>query len=373
LPARPRPPAQRSTGCVPPTPRRLPRRSREDTTRRLRPSRRGGGGRSSFAKFARRATRRSPRPSEEGSRVAARKKKRGLRPRLASRVERRKRSRSARAQPHRNHSELWGLGLVALGLFLAIVLYGGWDGGMVGGPVADALDGLFGVAAYLAPLALAAVGILMVARSQLVDFRPFRAGLLVLSIGLLITLGSAHGGFFGELLGGGLGKLLGPGAPILGVLAIVVGALLLTGASAGAIIRRSHRAVRTAATRRARPAPAATPQPKAAAGKRKKPPLDAVEAFPDVVGGAEPPPLLVQPEPLVEDPPTLFDTITSEEHSEYVLPDRGLLRRSESSGKADPEAADRVGEALLQTLEHFGIEADLVGRIAGPRVTRYEL
>jgi S-DNA-T family DNA segregation ATPase FtsK/SpoIIIE len=298
-------------------------------------------------------------------------------------VKRRKRrSRGARSQPpprsqpgrnrsERNHSELWGLGLVALGLFLAIVLYGGWDGGIVGGPVANALDALFGAAAYLAPLALAAVGVLMVARSELVDFRPFRAGLLVLALGLLITLGSAHGGFFGELLGGGLGKLLGPGAPILGVLAIVVGALLLTGASAGAIVRRSHRAVRKAATRRVRPAPTPRPQPKASAVK--KPPLDAVSAFPDVVGSGEPPPLLVKPEPLAEDPPTLFDTIASEEHSEYALPDRGLLRRSESNGKGDPEAADRVGDALLQTLEHFGIEAELVGRIAGPRVTRYEL
>jgi S-DNA-T family DNA segregation ATPase FtsK/SpoIIIE len=91
------------------------------------------------------------------------------------------------------------------------------------------------------------------------------------------------------------------------------------------------------------------------------------------VGGGEPPPLLLKPEPLAEDPPTLFDTIASEEHSEYALPDRALLRRSESNGKADPEAADRVGDALLQTLEHFGIEAELVGRIAGPRVTRYEL
>src|SRR5207253_2704975 len=35
--------------------------------------------------------------------------------------------------------------------------------------------------------------------------------------------------------------------------------------------------------------------------------------------------------------------------------------------------ADRIGEALVQTLAHFGIDANLVGRIAGPRVTRYEL
>jgi S-DNA-T family DNA segregation ATPase FtsK/SpoIIIE len=304
--------------------------------------------------------------------VATRKKKRrGLRPRMPSRV-RRRRAKRARSRAPGRYSELYGLALVALGLFLAIVVYGGWDGGLVGGRAADALDAVVGVAAYLVPLACVAVGSLMVARSELVDFRPFRAGLAVLAFGVLTTLGSAHGGYLGTAFGGGLDSLLGPGATILGVLAIVVGVLLLTGASAGAIVRRSHHAVRAAARRRPRRMPAATPQPKAAPRARKKPPLDAVHAFPDVVG-AEPPPLLVQPEPLAEDPPTLFDATELEQHDEYVLPDRSLLRRSQTSGKADPDAADRIGEALVQTLEHFGIEANLVGRIAGPRVTRYEL
>ena len=308
--------------------------------------------------------------------MAARKKKRrGLRPRLPSRVKRRKQTKPARGRPHGHHSELWGLGLVALGLFLAVVLYAGWNGGLVGGPAADSVHGLVGAAAYLVPLALVAVGGLMIARSDLVDFRPFRVGLTVFVFGLLTTLGSAHGGFFGEVFGGGLHKLLGPGAEIIGALALVIGALLLTGASAGALIRRSHHAVRRAAKRRPRPTPATAPTPKPRTKTAAKPPLDAVAAFPDVVGAPEPPPLLVQEnDHLEEDPPTLFDVKDlAEEHAEYVLPDRALLRQSQSNGTADPTAADRVGDALVQTLEHFGIDANLVGRIAGPRVTRYEL
>jgi DNA segregation ATPase FtsK/SpoIIIE, S-DNA-T family len=306
--------------------------------------------------------------------VAARKKKRGLRPRLPSRVRRRKRAKPARRRPHGHHTELWGLGLVALGLFLAVVLYGGWNGGLVGGPAADAVHGLVGVAAYLVPLALVGVGALMVARSELVDFRPFRLGLAVLAFGLLTTLGSEHGGFFGEVFGGGLRKLLGPGAAIIGALALVVGTLLLTGASIGALVRRSHQAVRRAAKRRPRPTIAATsPTSKPRTKASTKPPLDAVEAYPDVVGAPEPQPLLVQNEHLEEDPPTLFDVTDLDEHAEYVLPDRSLLRASQSNGKVDPAAADRIGDALVQTLEHFGIDATLVGRIAGPRVTRYEL
>jgi S-DNA-T family DNA segregation ATPase FtsK/SpoIIIE len=305
--------------------------------------------------------------------VAARKKKRGLRPRLPSRVKRRKSAKPSRPRPHGHHSELWGLGLVAAGLFLGIVLYGGWNGGMVGGPLSDGIHGLVGLAAYLVPLGLVCVGGLMVARSELIDFRPFRLGLVVLSFGLLVTLGTAHGGFLGYVFGGGLGALLGPGAEIVGALALVIGVLLLTGASVGALVRRSHHAVRRAAQRRPRPAPATAPTPRPKAVSTPKPPLDAVAAYPDVVGAPEPPPLLVQNEHLDEDPPTLFDATDLEEHSEYVLPDRSLLHVSQANTKADPAVADRIGEALVQTLEHFGIDANLVGRIAGPRVTRYEL
>jgi DNA segregation ATPase FtsK/SpoIIIE, S-DNA-T family len=301
----------------------------------------------------------------------ARKKKRALRPRTPSRVKKRR-----RATRGHHHPELWGLGLVAFGLFLGVVLYGGWDGGIVGQPVADGARALVGAAAYVAPLACVAVGALMVARSALVDLRPFRTGLAVLTVGLLATLGTDHGGYAGTAIGGGLGKLLGPGAPILGVLALIVGALLLSGASAGAIVRRSHRAVRSAAQRRPRRLPAIQDDEVTIEKRRARhdPPVDAVQAFPDVVSH-EPPPLLVQPvdEVLAEDPPTLFELEQQQEHGEYVLPDRDLLRRSNPATKSDPAVADRVGEALVQTLAHFGVEASLVGRIAGPRVTRYEL
>jgi DNA segregation ATPase FtsK/SpoIIIE, S-DNA-T family len=302
--------------------------------------------------------------------AATRKKKRALKPRTPSRVKRRRRGKRTRSGGHAN-PELWGLGLVAFGLFLGIVLYGGWDGGIVGERVADWTRSAVGAAAYVLPIASLAVGGLMVARSELVHVRPFRTGLVVAALGLLITLGSDHGGHGGRLLGGGLEKLLGPGATIVGVLAVVIGALLLTGASAGAIVRRSGRAVRRAAARSRPSIPTPTrPQPKAAA--KHAPPIDGTQEFPDIVGGEPPPPLLVQPEPLDEDPPTLFD-LEPDEHAEYVLPDRDVLRRSNPVAKTDASAADRVGEALLKTLANSGIEASLVGRISGPRVTRYEL
>jgi DNA segregation ATPase FtsK/SpoIIIE, S-DNA-T family len=316
-----------------------------------------------------------------------RKRKKKLRPRLPSRVKKTRTKRSARARSQ--HPELWGLGSIALGLFLGAVLYFGWNGGYVGGWLGDGLDRLVGEAKYVVPVALVVLGALVVTRSALVDVRPFRTGLAVLGCGLMITLGKDQGGYLGQLLGGAVGIALGAtGTLLLGVLLMLVGTVLLSGASLGAILRRSgrglHHAARRARSRSRhggshrdvsvterqpmRPAPALAP------------PVDAVSAFPDVVGesaapphaGAQPAPLQTEPPSLLEDPPTLFDEVTAE-HAEYRLPDAGVLRISPEHGEDSGETAARVAELLVQTLAHFGVDATVIGQISGPRVTRYEL
>jgi S-DNA-T family DNA segregation ATPase FtsK/SpoIIIE len=314
-----------------------------------------------------------------------RKRKRKLRPRVPSRVKKTRTKKGAR--PRGQHPELWGLGAVALGLYLGAVLYFGWNGGYVGGWLGDGLDRLVGDAKYAVPVALVVLGALMVTRSALVEVRPFRTGLAVLGCGLMISLGKDQGGYLGQLLGGAVGVAIGAtGSLLLGALLMLVGALLLSGASLGAILRRSgrglHVAARKARTRTAGgshrhetvtpsappPAPSLTP------------PVDAVSAFPDVVGGmavpphagAQPSPLQTEPPALLEDPPTLFDEVTSE-HAEYKLPDPGVLRISPERGDEPGETAARVAELLVQTLSHFGVDATVIGQISGPRVTRYEL
>jgi S-DNA-T family DNA segregation ATPase FtsK/SpoIIIE len=164
-----------------------------------------------------------------------------LRPKRPARV-RRKRGRRARGH---HYAELVGLGLLALGLFLVSVLVVGWNGGYAGGWAEAALRAVIGDAAPATPVALAALGGLMVARSALIDMRPFRTGLAVLVFGSLLTLGRDHGGYAGRALEALFGRLLGEtGALILGATALVAGVLLLTGASAGALLRRSGRTVR---------------------------------------------------------------------------------------------------------------------------------
>src|SRR6266508_690760 len=313
--------------------------------------------------------------------MARRRKKRALRPRMPARTRKRKRGAKTRG---RQHPELIGLGLVAFGIFMAAVLYGDWSGGYVGAWIADGFRALVGSLAYALPVAFACIGALMVARSTILDLRPFRTGLGILGIGLVLTLGSAHGGYFGRGLEGLFAKLLGHGgSKLLGGTTIAIGVLLVSGASIGALLRRSGDAVRRVGGAARRRLEWPTPPPVTAlyGGPPLEPPpaaaplVDASRDFPDVVGAAGlnppgPPPLLVERE---DDQPSLFDVSPPEGASEYRLPDRELLRRSDPAAAGNEETGARVAEQLVQTLAHFGIDATIVGQISGPRVTRYEL
>jgi DNA segregation ATPase FtsK/SpoIIIE, S-DNA-T family len=298
-------------------------------------------------------------------------------PKSPARVRKRKRrSKGGRAHSH-HHPELVGLALVAAGVFLGCVLWVGLNGG----PAADGVTAVVGWAAYLAPVVLVPVGGLIVARSALVDVRPFRVGLTLTLVGLLLTLGSAHGGFVGDTLASLVAKVLGEtGATILGVLLAVAGTLFLTGASLGAIVRRSGRVVRTASTRVRRPRAGTVETPPAAELPRAappEPPVDVKQDYPDLVSEGPPPSLVAlqhaEPDPDEDTQQTLFGPPPLSTHGEYKLPDRSLLRVSKPGSGPNGEAGARVAEALVQCLAHFGVEATVIGQISGPRVTRYEL
>jgi S-DNA-T family DNA segregation ATPase FtsK/SpoIIIE len=298
----------------------------------------------------------------------ARKKRRSkLRPKLPARVKKRRRSRRARSH---HHPELTGLGLVAAGLFLASLLYLGWEGGLVGEPIGEGVRAAIGAAAYALPLGLVVVGSLMLFRSALVNVRPFRTGLAVLVPALLLALGREHGGSTGGALERAFAYTIGEtGATLVGITGLAAAALLLSGASAGALLRRSGHALRRATARPARTVEsiAPVPLPEPPPGPAPGPPVDAENDFPDVVTEPALEPLL-----LVQDEPPPLD-VAPAEPTEYRLPDRSLLQRSKAVSGTSAEAQARVAELLVQTLAHFGVEATVVGQITGPRVTRYEL
>ncbi len=310
------------------------------------------------------------------------KRPRRLRPKTPSRVKKRTQRTKQRSRSH-HRPELVGLGLGALGVLLAAILWLGWNGGVVGGAIADGFRSAIGAAAYVAPVALLGIGGLMIARSALVDVRPFRTGLPVAIFGLMLALGSAHGGAVGDGLDSLCSALLGStGSTILGFTTLVAGALLLSGASAGALLRRSGRVVQTAARRRRQRPTAAPPKLEPPALRLvAEPPVDIEHDYPDVISETGPlPPLVTQalhereePGPLHDDPPTLFEDALSQHDQHYRLPDRGILGSSQAAPPKLEKAGARVGDALVETLAHFGVDATIVGEISGPRVTRYEL
>ena len=203
--------------------------------------------------------------------MARRKKKRTLRPRVPSRVK--KRTRKGKLKSQQQHLELIGLGLLALGIFLASILYLGWSGGMVGGGIADGFTAVIGAAAYVAPIAFVAIGGLMVARSALVDVRPFRTGLIVTAVRSAGRARLRARRRARRRAREALRTLLGStGTTIIGVLALVVGTLLLSGASAGALVRRSGHAVRRAHTRARQALPMRRTSPRRRPSFRSAPP-----------------------------------------------------------------------------------------------------
>ncbi len=334
----------------------------------------------------------------------------------SSRAARTARARSARGH---QHPELIGLSLLAVGVFLAIVLWLGWDGGIIGAKVGDALRFLVGRAIVLVPAVLLTLGALLVARSDLIDLRPFRTGMCMVGLAVLLAFGgdrfglgpsggvpktldpsvvSEHGGVFGGALYIVFEKLLGAtGYTILALLALVAGVLLLTGASAGALLRHSarvgHRAARHTARAARRSFEAVQARTLVETPARAAPPVDGATAYPDITGAGNeetsPPGLLVEqldlPEELsseetaaqlvgqTEDAPETHLFPARTDAHDYRLPDRSLLRKSRAATGQPARAAERTGETLVQTLAHFGIEATMSGQVTGPRVTRYEL
>ncbi|MDP8967720.1 MAG: DNA translocase FtsK 4TM domain-containing protein, partial [Actinomycetota bacterium] len=199
------------------------------------------------------------------------------------------------------HMDLIGLGLVAVGVFLAFPLYLGWDAGAAGHLAKDGLAYVFGQVAHAVPVAIVAAGAILVLRPVLPAVRPFRSGALCLFAALTLMLAAGTFGIgpdgerdgywnaaFFERRGGIVGDALlycvasaasTIGAHVLAVFLLVAGVLLLTGASVAGILRATGsgladttRAIgRTVPVRARRPAPPAEPLPEPEPGPRHPP------------------------------------------------------------------------------------------------------
>src|SRR3954451_25433285 len=161
--------------------------------------------------------------------------------------------------------DLIGLGLVALGLFFAFLVYFAGDGGRAGSQAVEGLRWLLGAGHYLVPVALCAAGAILMLRPMLPAVRPFRSG--AICVFAAVTLGLAagtvgpgghrpgwwdaawvktRGGMMGEGLDWIVTTLAGSiGAHILAIFLFVAGVLLVTGASVAGVIKATTDSVST--------------------------------------------------------------------------------------------------------------------------------
>jgi DNA segregation ATPase FtsK/SpoIIIE, S-DNA-T family len=364
-----------------------------------------------------------------------------------------------------------GLALVAVGVFMGFVLYGNWDGGRAGHGLAVAFGWVLGRARVLAPLALIAAGLtlllremLPVRRSLLREARTigaicvFAAATLALAAG---TFGVSHGAGTSETAwtsafmqshGGVLGEALyqlahrfvqDVGVDILVVFLLLVGAILVTGASLGGTLRATGSGV-AETTRMMRAlserhqhgedaegadgitedfdidayANSATLRPPEPDGQELVVRATHVEGpaqeDPDAPDAPEPEesdfdepaqgPLAALAEASSKQPDEqeleedlaeaaevtgvartdvedltpqgrLRDAVTEDPEFIWEMPDASKLLTRSTGEQSRPDTAGQAqtATALVEALGHFGVQAKVIGTVAGPHITRYEL
>jgi DNA segregation ATPase FtsK/SpoIIIE, S-DNA-T family len=231
-----------------------------------------------------------------------------------------------------------------------------------------------------------------------------------------------HGGAVGEALYWASTTLFQRlGAQILAILMLLSGALLLTGmtianlvANAGGAARRARDTTREMArTVRQENAPPGWAEPEgdiAITRANETEPLtheavwdDEVEerepedeepeeetgtgshaafSYDEAHGDEEAPVQEVNGEPEAEPEPKpeeltpmgnkRTDGITVSDEVSYVPPEPKLLEKGKGDPGPDPRDREATAKSLLEALEHFGVEAKMIGMVSGPHVSRYE-
>ena len=356
--------------------------------------------------------------------------------------------------------DVLGLALLAAGIFMGFVLYGSGGPGAAGGRVGEALAVAFGWvlgrARILVPVALAIGGGALLLRPVLPALRPLRAGALCLFASLTLALAAgtlglssgparageawtsahlqSHGGVAGEALYQLTHRLAQDvGVSILVVFLLIVGVILITGASLAGVIRATGTGLidttrmmrgtgeRSGATARGRgsaaygldgedsapcghvsppepgpeelivrathveapsrdwreevePQPASEHEAASDAGQAESEPGD--DAFADGEGEEEEVPGVARADPGELTPQgRLRSAVTDDPDFVWQLPDASRLLSRSSSEQSRPDTAgqERIATSLVEALGHFGVEAKVIGTVAGPHITRYEL
>ncbi len=277
------------------------------------------------------------------------------------------------------HLDLIGLFLIAAGVYLVFVLFGGWEGGKVGYGIETALVYLFGT----------------------VGAKIFT--LLMLLVGGMLLTGTSI-----STLARGIGR--GLRAAFRGI--------FFGGSEAARTVARTHadwreeRQTRSEAETVAGPTDVMSSYPEDDEDFNPTVALAEEDDFApgifDVAADADaetethvlPAEEVAEEEPEPEDVPELqnYDPedavavvdpgdrahagltpmgskrgVTMSEEIDYRPPPAKALERGKGDKGPDPRDQEAVGRKLIETLGHFGVEAKIVGVVSGPHVSLYEL
>ncbi len=272
------------------------------------------------------------------------------------------------------HLDLIGLFLVAFGVYLAFVLFFGWEGGKVGYGAETALDYLFG-----------------------------RIGARIFTILLLVVGGMLLTGTSVSALARGTGR---------GLRAVFRGIFVSGDAAARTVAKthadwREHREARAEAATVAGPTDVMSAYPEEDEDFEPTVALAEGDDFDSQIfdaeaeaetetnvlptdGGEEEPEEQVELQNYdSEDAVAVVDDgdrahagltpmgskrgVTMSEEIDYRPPAPKLLERGKGDKGPDPRDHEAVGRKLVETLGHFGVEAKIVGIVSGPHVSRFEL